>query len=886
MQSINLQITPSGVMPVVNASQYDYGRLVQFNLYDGASAYIPPEGTEIRVEGRKSDGTVFSYFANYVGNAVIVTLTQQMTVLAEDVPCELRLNVNNEDIGTINFTLAVEPSNIGMAVVSETEIPAIISLARRQELNSEAWANGTRGGVPVSSDDPAYQNNAKWWAEHADLGTLENLLDVNVEDLTDGQILKYDSETDKWVNADEEGGGASSLGDLTDVSLSSPSNKQVLMFNYLQQKWENGDAPSGGMTSHIIVESEAGESSVTVTLPSGTVKTCTQVSGSTTQWETTSDEYGTHIIDAYKNGDDAQASLNIQYVGEYLVHDEHYFHTINVTVKAGASIVITGNGETYGGTGTGSALAFAVHGKEATYTVTTSIDGVSAASQTVTTPATSGQSTSLTFTYGTINLTYANDFRGLSITCSDGNKTITKTAPSGANIMSFYPPNTGTWIISGTVSGQPYSTEAIVVDLAVAVTANIQTVPDGSTVTPTDDIQIWLECAGITDKSYTTLAEVLADSTTLAALIADNNATDYLKRSKSWASNPNLIPYMTSNTTPSGECFGSTKHSSSADYYKAFQGSGMGGLLILSPNGASAGEYVGYKFSNPVLVKKISAQVDAYFGYNATVVVQAYDGSNWVNIVEPQTISSPANPNTEVNHVTFIKDNNTLYSDYRFIRISNTRVGSQFDYFYPSNVQFFAYSGNGITEDSTAMSYIGLNNYCANTLLADSDWNTAIQNSAYFESVDNAKVPAMTDNTHPSGEVVYSSIFASAYDAYKSFDGDNNTFWIPTSNTPNSYVGYRFASLTKTLKLHIRYATQTTSHTSTFKIQGYDGSTWNDIGTVTITGGIATTDEIDVILNNSTNYIACRLFCSEVFFLDNNYNIELKEIQFYGRQDV
>lgn len=648
MQSINLQITPSGVMPVVNASQYDYGRLVQFNLFDGASAYIPPEGTEIRVEGRKSDGTVFSYFANYVGNAVIVTLTQQMTVLAEDVPCELRLNVNNEDIGTVNFTLAVEPSNIGMAVVSETEIPAIISLARRQELNSEAWANGTRNGVPVSPDDPAYENNAKYWAEHADLGTLENLLDVDVDNLTDGQVIKYNSETGKWENANESGGG--SLGNLTDVSLSSPSNKQVLMFNYLQQKWENGDAPSGGMTSHIIVESEAGESSVTVTLPSGTVKTCTQVSGSTTQWETTSDEYGTHIIDAYKDGDDAQASLNIQYVGEYLVHDEHYYHTINVTVKAGASIVITGNGETYGGTGTGSALAFAVHGKEATYTVTTSIDGVSAASQTVTTPATSGQSTSLTFTYGTINLTYANDFRGLSITCSDGNKTITKTAPSGANIMSFYPPNTGTWIISGTVSGQPYSTEAIVVDLAVAVTTNLQTVPDGSTVTPTDDIQTWLHCAGIYDKNYTTLSEVLADSTTLAALIADNNAVDYMVRSTTWAtdlcadstamsyiglnnyaSNTLLadndwltaicnstyfesvlnvkVPVMTGNTTPSGECIASTVYQDRADLqpYKVFDGydDSSAGHSWASSSGDLIGAYVGYRFPSLCKVYKV-----------------------------------------------------------------------------------------------------------------------------------------------------------------------------------------------------------------------------------------------------------------------------------------
>lgn len=37
--------------------------------------------------------------------------------------------------------------------------------------DSEAWAVGTRGGVPVTSDDPAYENNAKYYAEQADPGT-------------------------------------------------------------------------------------------------------------------------------------------------------------------------------------------------------------------------------------------------------------------------------------------------------------------------------------------------------------------------------------------------------------------------------------------------------------------------------------------------------------------------------------------------------------------------------------------------------------------------------------------------------------------------------------------------------------------------------------------
>lgn len=244
MQIINLQITPNGVMPVVNASQYDYGRLVQFNLYDGASAYIPPEGTEIRVEGRKSDGNAFSYFVTYVGNAVTVVLTQQMTALAEEVPCELRLSLNNEDIGTLNFTLAVEPSNIGYTVVSETEIPAIIGLARKQELNSEAWANGTRGGIPVSPDDPTYNNNAKYWAEHVQ-SSLNNLTDVALSSPSNGQVLKYNSSTQKWENANESGGGgSSSLADLSDTSIVLPGNGQVLIFDSETGKWKNQSLPA------------------------------------------------------------------------------------------------------------------------------------------------------------------------------------------------------------------------------------------------------------------------------------------------------------------------------------------------------------------------------------------------------------------------------------------------------------------------------------------------------------------------------------------------------------------------------------------------------------------------------------------------------------------
>ena len=138
-------------------------------------------------------------------------------------------------------------------------------------------------------------------------------------------------------------------------------------------------------------------------------------------------------------------------------------------------------------------------------------------------------------------------------------------------------------------------------------------IPDGSTVTPTDDIQTLLNCANIWDKSYTTLTELLSDSTSLQAVISSNNAIDYLVRSTTWAtdmcadstamsyiglnnyaSNTLLgdstwcnaiwlstyresvlnvkVPVMTSNNTPSGLCACSQRYDASFDAYKAFDG--------------------------------------------------------------------------------------------------------------------------------------------------------------------------------------------------------------------------------------------------------------------------------------------------------------------------
>lgn len=197
MQSENLQIAPIGVNPTVYASQYDFGRTITFKLYDGSSAYSLDDDVNVKVEGIKSDGNGFSYECDFSDNTVTVELTSQMTVLAETVPCEIRVYDSEYvyNIGTLNFNLVVEPSPIsGEVDISDTELPAIIALAREQQeaaeasaeaaatseenagtsetnaetyaLKSEGYAVGTQNEVEVTSGT-YFENNSKYYCEQA-----------------------------------------------------------------------------------------------------------------------------------------------------------------------------------------------------------------------------------------------------------------------------------------------------------------------------------------------------------------------------------------------------------------------------------------------------------------------------------------------------------------------------------------------------------------------------------------------------------------------------------------------------------------------------------------------------------------------------------------------
>ena len=184
MQTINLNLIPGGVMPVVNLTQFDEGRQFALAIYDGANA-VDLSSASLLISGRKQDETAFSYGqadtvkGNYVisvnANVVTIRNTLQMAAVSGEVVATLTIKKSASDESTLNFVMRVQENPLNGVDISDTEIPGIIALAEEQVGQAEAWATGEIDGVPVPSDAPQYENSAEYWAGIAQLAAQGGL---------------------------------------------------------------------------------------------------------------------------------------------------------------------------------------------------------------------------------------------------------------------------------------------------------------------------------------------------------------------------------------------------------------------------------------------------------------------------------------------------------------------------------------------------------------------------------------------------------------------------------------------------------------------------------------------------------------------------------------
>ena len=85
---------------------------------------------------------------------------------------------------------------------------------------------------------------------------LTELLDTSITSPTNGDVLKYDSASSKWVNGQGGGGGASALDDLTDVDITTPTEGDTLVYDSTNSKWVNGAGGGGSAKQTAVTQAQ------------------------------------------------------------------------------------------------------------------------------------------------------------------------------------------------------------------------------------------------------------------------------------------------------------------------------------------------------------------------------------------------------------------------------------------------------------------------------------------------------------------------------------------------------------------------------------------------------------------------------------------------------
>lgn len=208
-QHIDLNIIPNSAPVIVHVDQYDHGtgRIIA-SLYEDSTPYTPTSAS-VYVQGTKPDGTFFvsSDGVTLEGNVVTADLTKVMTQVAGQVRIQFVVTEQTGRTGTFVFWLDVQASALpDNSQMSESDISmveeaietmqeyvsdsaesaqeaatsaaaasqskeaaeAAATSATGLAVDSEAFARGTRNGVPVEPGDEAYHDNAKYWAEYAE----------------------------------------------------------------------------------------------------------------------------------------------------------------------------------------------------------------------------------------------------------------------------------------------------------------------------------------------------------------------------------------------------------------------------------------------------------------------------------------------------------------------------------------------------------------------------------------------------------------------------------------------------------------------------------------------------------------------------------------------
>jgi len=142
MEIIKLNLIPSGVNPVCHCSQYDNGRVIRLELFDGLTPYVLQSGDTVTLNVRKPDNTIVtaSVTSTQGNNYVDIVTTEQICACVGNNLCDLTIKNGSVIIGTLNFYMQIERDVLADGNESESVIrdldTIVLQTAREQTLDT------------------------------------------------------------------------------------------------------------------------------------------------------------------------------------------------------------------------------------------------------------------------------------------------------------------------------------------------------------------------------------------------------------------------------------------------------------------------------------------------------------------------------------------------------------------------------------------------------------------------------------------------------------------------------------------------------------------------------------------------------------------------------
>jgi len=163
MQAISVDMVPGGIPQTIRISQYDKAmRKFAVRLLMDGVFYTIPSGCTATVSGTKPDGCGFSDACTISGDTVTVTVSDQMSAVPGDIPCEITLFQEGEGrIASANFFLRVEKAALTSDdIISESSIPVFEKLVSAAASSAMAAKSSQSAAASSASAARSSQTSA------------------------------------------------------------------------------------------------------------------------------------------------------------------------------------------------------------------------------------------------------------------------------------------------------------------------------------------------------------------------------------------------------------------------------------------------------------------------------------------------------------------------------------------------------------------------------------------------------------------------------------------------------------------------------------------------------------------------------------------------------